>query len=163
MQKYNHDLLCDTVNKYSDTILRIAFHYTQNKADAEDITQEVFLALMKEPLIQDEKHLKAWLIRVAINKSRDLLKSAARRKTVALEAAACKYNLSEDDIGVIECINKLPRIERDIVFLHYFEGFSARETGDIVGKKEDAVYTRLKRIRLKLKDILEDDYNEQIP
>jgi len=153
-----HDLLCEAVDKYSDMVLRIAFHHTRNYADAEDVAQEVFLALMQGPIINDGRHLKSWLIRVAINKCRNLLKSAAKRKNASLEAAASKYYLSGEETGIIECIHKLSRIERDIVYLHYYEGFTAREVGEILGKKEDAVFTRLKRIRNKLKGLLEDGY-----
>lgn len=157
----NHDLLCSAVNKYLDTILRIAFHHTQNNADAEDITQDVFLTLMrKAPGLNDENHLKAWLIRVAINKCKDLLKSAAKKRNTSLESAALKYSLNKEDTGVMECINKLSSLERDVVYLHYYEGLTAKEIGDIVGKKENAVFTRLKRIRVKLREMLEDDYEK---
>jgi len=142
-------------------LLRIAFHHTQNYADAEDITQETFLALMKNPCAIEEQSLKAWLIRVTINKCRDLRRTAARQKNVALAAAVGKCNFDAEDLGVIECINKLKPIERDIVYLHYFEGFSAKVTGELLGKSEGMVFTRLKRIRIKLKNILEDE-NEQV-
>ena len=155
--KIDNDLICYAVNKYSDTIFRITFSHTQNTADTEDITQETFLALMnKRPVIENETHLKAWLIHVAVNKCRDLFKSAARRKTAALETAAAKYKLNDDDIDVIKAVNKLSPLERSIVFLHYFEGYTVKEIGDIIGKKENAVFKRLERTRIKLKDILRD-------
>ena len=111
---------------------------------------------MKRPFIEDETHLKAWLIRVAVNKCRNLFMSAARRKTAALETAAVKYKLNDDDIGVIECVNKLPPIERNILLLYYLEGFTAKEIGGILGRKENAVFKKIERIRIKLKNMLED-------
>jgi len=142
-------------------VLRVAFSHVKNSLDAEDVAQEVFLALLKAPTITDEKHLKSWLIRVAINKSRNITRSFARRKTVALEAAEYKkYNLDEGDIDLIESVNKLPAIERDIVYLHYFEGYTAKEIGEILNKKESAVFARLRRIKSKLKDILEDGHEK---
>jgi RNA polymerase sigma-70 factor (ECF subfamily) len=119
--------------------------------------QETFLALVKKrPHIADENHLKYWLIRVAVNKSRNLIKSAAWRRLVSLEAAATRYKLNDGDIGVIDYINKLPREERNIVILHYVEGFSASEIGGIIGKTEAAVFKRLSRIRAKLRGMREE-------
>ena len=133
----------------------------KNSLDAEDVTQEVFVALLKTPTITDENHLKSWLIRVAINKSRNLRRFFARRKSVPLEAAASKHYFAEEDSGVLDIVNKRPAIERDIVFLHYFEGYTAKEIGEILNKNENAIFARLKRIKVKLKDILEDE-NEKV-
>ncbi|MCL2675606.1 MAG: RNA polymerase sigma factor [Firmicutes bacterium] len=151
-----HDVFVSAVEKYSSAVLRIAFHHTQNNADAEEITQEVFLALINAPAPPSEQYLKAWLIRVAINKCRDLLRTAAKRRNVSFEAAANKYSLNQNDEYVMECVNRLKPIERDIVYLFYFEGYSAKEAAGLLGKKEDAIFRRLSRIRIKLKDLLEE-------
>jgi len=106
-------------------------------------------------VLADERHLKAWLIRVAINKCKDLHKSARKKRTVALEiAVSTKYYLDYNDTEVLDQIQQLPPEERNIVYLFYFEGYSAKEIGVIIGKKEDAIFTRLKRIREKLRNLL---------
>ena len=77
--------LQDAVANYSKSIARAAFTYLENTADAEDITQEVFLALLeKQPHFESEEHLKAWLLRVAINKS----KKCAQKRLVYKDAAS---------------------------------------------------------------------------
>ena len=80
----NEKLITDAVNAWSDTVFRIAYQYARNKSDAEDILQEVFLTLLEKPprLIKGTaaEALKAWLIRVTINKSRDFLRAEKKRK-----------------------------------------------------------------------------------
>ena len=80
--------VCEALEKYADMIYRIAFSYTKNSHDADDVLQEVFLRYIKnDGFWQSEEHRKAWLIRVAINCSKSLLTSAWYRKTVPLEDA----------------------------------------------------------------------------
>lgn len=76
------NLIIDAINKFSDTVFCIAFQYTKNRSDAEDVLQEVFLKLVKKPpLTKNDGELKAWLIRVTINKSKDFLRANKRRRT----------------------------------------------------------------------------------
>jgi RNA polymerase sigma-70 factor (ECF subfamily) len=151
----DHDEIFYAVQTYSDAVFRIAFSYTRSTADSEDITQETFLALVKKrPELKDERHLKYWLLKVAANKSKNLLKSTARRRTVPLEVAE-QYGLSHDDIGVFEAVGRLPDAERQLVLLHYVEGFTVPEIAELFGKKENAVFKRLSRIRGKLKGMIE--------
>jgi RNA polymerase sigma-70 factor (ECF subfamily) len=150
----DHNEIFYAVQTYSDAVFRVAFSYTRSTADAQDITQETFLALIKHrPVLKDERHLKYWLLKVSANKSKNLLKSAARRRTVPLEAAE-QYGLSHDDIGVFEYIACLPDAEKQLVLLHYVEGFTVPEIAELFGKKENAVFKRLSRIRSKLKDMM---------
>jgi len=153
-----NELICRAVDEYSTLLFRISFFHVKSKEDAEDIVQETFLALHgKKPKIFGEEHLKAWLIKAAVNKSKNQLKSAIRKRNVPLdEAVIAKYDLDSTNIDVLESIARLKPIDRNIIFLYYYEGFSAKETGDIIGKKEDAVFTRLKRAREKLKFFLEE-------
>jgi len=152
-----HEKINDVVDNYSTLIFRISFYHAKNKEDAEDITQEVFFSLLKKPKIINEEHLKAWLIRVAINKCKNLKKSASLRKNIPLdETTVHKYNFDESNIEVMECIQRLKPLDRDIIFLHYYEGFSAKEIGNIIEKKETSIFKRLERARDKLKGFLEE-------
>lgn len=148
------DEITRIVNKYSDMIMRIAFQRTRNRSDAEDVVQEVLLTLFKEQIFSDEEHLKAWLIRVTVNKCKNLAK---QRKRVAVPDGDSEYfGFSEENIDLMNKLDKLSEVDRDIIYLFYFEGYSAKETADIVKLKEDAVFTRLKRARQKLKNLLEE-------
>ena len=150
-------VVSDAVDKYSGVLLRIAFFHTRNKADAEDIVQDAFLSMLKKPSFESEEHLKKWLIKVAINKAKDLLKSAARRKSVPLdEAAIAYYGFDGTNTAIMEAVAGLKPIDKNIIFLYYFEGYSAKETADIIGKRENTVHARLSRAREKLKIILQE-------
>jgi RNA polymerase sigma-70 factor (ECF subfamily) len=140
------------VENYSDMIIRIVFQYAKNKADAEDIMQEVFLSLMKKSDFHDEQHLKAWLIRVTINKSKDFLRHAKIRLNAW--TGVRQYGFSEEDIAVMQEVSKLSDTDRDIIYLFYYEGYSAKEIAGILRKRENAVHVRLSRARDKLKNLL---------
>jgi len=155
----NFEFITSVVEEYADMIVRIAFNYTRNMFDAEDIAQSVFLSLLSAPYFKDKTHLKAWLIRTAINKAKDLLKSARKKRTLPLEAAE-KY-FAPETISVLDEIEKLQNKDRTIVYLFYFEGYKAKEIGNILNLKERAVLVRLKRARDKLKILLEKSYGEK--
>lgn len=145
------------VELYSDMILRIAYHYMNHCSDAEDICQSVFLKyLTMNKHFKDCEHEKAWIIRTTINECKDSLKSAWRRKTVPLDAAADKEIPAEPQGELSQAIKKLPKNYRLSIYLHYYEGYSAREIGLFIGKNENTVCAYLSRGRKKLKDILSE-------
>lgn len=145
----------DAVDRYSDTVFRVAIQYTKNRADAEDILQEVFLQLFRMPpqLTVDDK-LKAWLIRVTINKSKDYLRAAKRRRTAGLNYVPPAQPGNYDD--VFEALNLLSERDRNALYLYYYEGYTAREIAEILGGSERAVTKRIGRARNKLKDFLKE-------
>ena len=142
----------DIIEKYSDMVLRLALNQTRNKANADDIYQEVFLRLIKNAdKIKNEDHLKAWLIRVTINCSRTMLSSYWNKHIVSLrEAASLEAYPFEEDL-------KLPKKYRTAVHLYYFEGYSVRETAQIMRQSESATKTQLKRARDRLRPLLEKE------
>ena len=147
------ELITSVVERYSDMVVRIACNYTRNMFDAEDIAQDVFMSLLTVPLIEDDAHLKAWLIRVTINKAKDLLKSARKKRMLPLEAAKNIFTL--DSERVLDGIENLNEKDRTLVYLFYIEGYTAKEIGDMLSLKEGAVLTRLSRARAQIKILLE--------
>ena len=141
------------VTQYSGMITRIAFQHTRNAADAEDIMQDVFFSLLKQPPFETEQYLKHWLIRVTINKSKNYLRATRNRNTVPLNR---DYALSQEQDEVFNELQKLPEKEHNILYLFYYEGYTAKEIADILGKKESAIFMRLNRAREKLKKFLEE-------
>ncbi len=137
------------VEKYADMVQRICFYHLKNRADTEDVFQNVFLKYMlQEEPFQSEEHEKAWLARVAINACRDYLKSFFRRKMVPLEAVSELGEQADDGCReVLEAVLSLPKRYKDAIYLHYFEGYTAAEIGQIIGKKENTVYSLLSRGR----------------
>jgi len=135
-----------TVNKYAHTVAKTAFAYLKNTADAEDITQEVFLSLMqKNPSFENEEHLKAWLIRVAINKSKNHLKSGWFKNNNPIPDELPYLSLEQNDL--LSEVLALDLKYRLPIHLYYYEGYSIKEISKILGKKEATVGTRLARGR----------------
>lgn len=145
------------VDTYSDMIFRIAYQNLFSVEDAQDVVQDVFLKLLKqkENCFHDEEHLKAWLIKVTINQCLDYKKSFFRKNTVALESFEIPYEQEERQL--LEELSRLPKEERNVLYLHYYEGYTIKEIAGILGKKQNTVNSKLTRGRNKLKQILEAD------
>lgn len=142
---------------YADTILRLSYTYLHSTADAEDICQTVLLhAMTQAPAFSNPEHERAWIIRTTINACKDLLKSAARRTTVALEAAGEPEAPEPPDTDVIDAVSHLPHDQREAIHLHYFEGYPIAEVARMVGVSEAAVTKRLSRARATLRTTLGD-------
>ena len=143
------------VNTYGDMLYRLAYQYTRNSSESEDIAQDVFVAMLKKMPFKSEEHLKAWLIRVAINKSKNYLKSA-RKKVLSLDENidVAGPPLKEDD--GLEELNLLPEFDRSVIYLYYYEGYSVREIAKMTGKSANSINIRLSRSREKLKTLLEE-------
>lgn len=143
------------VEAYADMILRISYQYLKQTCDAEDICQTVFLKYFTGNCQFDSaEHEKAWIIRTTINACKDHVKSAFFRRTVPLEEAVAMAAPQIPDSGILEAVRTLPRNYRISIYLYYYEGYSAREIGDILGKGEGTVDQYLSRGRKKLKQLL---------
>ncbi|MDD3747100.1 MAG: RNA polymerase sigma factor [Anaerostipes sp.] len=143
------------VDEYSDMIFRIAYQNLFNIHDAEDVTQDVFLKLIKqkENFFNDKEHLKSWLIRVTINRSIDFKKAFFRKNTVPLHDIDIPFEPEEKEL--LEEMYQLPRDYRNILYLYYYEGYTIKEIANILGIKQNTVNSRLTRGRKKLKVIME--------
>lgn len=140
------------IERYADTVVRLCLVYLGNRTDADDVFQTVMLryALSEVPF-ESLEHEKAWIIRVTSNACKDLLKSAARRRSVPLDTAAGLVKEMPEGHGeVIDAVCSLPEKYRDVIYLHYYEGYSAPEIGSLLGKNVNTVYTLLKRARKQL-------------
>lgn len=147
------------VEEYADMIRRVCFYHLKNQADSEDVFQEVFLKYMlrKEPFC-DKEHERAWLLRVAMNACKDLLKSFFRRNVVSLDVISeIEAEVSDGQREVLDAVLSLPEKYKDVIYLHYYEGYSASEIGKILNKKENTVYSLLSRGRGLLKNFLTDE------
>ena len=150
------------IKLYRKSVLGTALCYVRNTSDAEDITQEAFFKLYTyKGSFENDEHVKAWLLRCAINLSKDLLRSFWYRCTDPLESIGEKvhYDTSEGG-GLPEIMNKLNPKTRLVLSLHYYEGYSAKEIAQIMHTTESAVLHRLSRGRKQLKDILINERNE---
>ncbi|WP_297209269.1 RNA polymerase sigma factor [uncultured Flavonifractor sp.] len=145
----------EAIERYGDTVRRLCMLHLKNEADTQDIFQTVFLKyLLHTADFESREHEKAWFIRVTVNACRDVLKSMFRRRTVSLEEAGTLPAPEGESGEVLQAVLSLPRNFREVVYLHYYEGYTAPEISRILGRKVNTVYTELTRARARLKTML---------
>lgn len=147
------------VEQYADTVRRLCMIHLKNYHDTEDIFQTVFLKyVLSSVVFENDEHEKAWFIRVTINACRDLLKSFFRSHTVPLEELLNQEEeLAPDNSEVLEAVLSLPQKYRDVVYLYFYEEYSAVEISRILKKNVNTVYTLLSRARQMLKEKIGGD------
>lgn len=142
-------------NTYADAILRLSYTYLKNTHDAQDICQTVFVKLLVEPRsFESPAHERAYILRMAANACKDLLKSPWRKRTCGLEACAEVPAPEPEDGSLLAAVNDLPPHYRAVIYLFYYEGYQAAEIGKILGVPTATVHTRLARGRAKLRELL---------
>lgn len=144
------------IEQYADTVRRLCMVHLKNTADTEDIFQTVFLKyVLSSVSFESEAHERAWFIRVTINACKDVLKSFFRSRTVSIEDILEQpVAMPEEHTEVLEAVLSLPAKYKDVIYLHYYEGYTAPEIGEILGKKSNTVYTLLTRARQLLREKL---------
>lgn len=135
-------------------IYRVAVHYLNHPADAEDVVHDTLLKWMeKAPVFADEMHEKAWLLRVAINTCKDMHKSPWRSRTVMIsEYPDIPY---QAPTSILDDVTALPPEYSTVIYLHYYEGYTMQEIAQILHKTKRSVESLLYRARLMLKQRLE--------
>ncbi|MHB1485757.1 MAG: RNA polymerase sigma factor [Saccharofermentanales bacterium] len=154
----NNDRVSEAVEKYGDMIRRICFLNLKNKADVEDIFQEVFLKLLlhTEPF-ENEEHERGWLCRVTFNQCKDLHKSFWRRKVESIEDMDIPYECPEQSEEILAVLS-LPHDWKQIIYLHYYEEMTIPEIAALLKKNKNTVYTNLRRAKASLKANLEEEF-----
>lgn len=149
--------MTEIYDKYSNAVYRMAFAYCKKKADAEDIMQEVFIRRFSADIVfEDEAKEKSWLLKVTVNKCRDMFRSLRYKyslTSIPLEEADIIYETQEES-DVYHAVMSLPNKYRTVIHLFYYEEYTIKEISAITGDKETAIQTQLYRARKKLKDIL---------
>lgn len=142
-----------TVEKYFGMVYKLALSQTKSTANAEDVTQEVFLRyIQNQDKLQSEEHAKAWLIRVTVNCSKSLFLSSWFKRTVPLEEDI-PFDTPEKG-EVYYAVLELPQKYRTVIHLFYYEDMSVREIAESLGEKETTVKSQLHRGREMLKKLL---------
>jgi len=149
--------------KFGDTVLRTAYACTGSIQEAEDITQDVFLKLhSSQTAFADDEHMKAWLMRAAINRGRNYRKSFRFSRTSSIDDENAPQIASapvDDPDGIKDMIRALPQKYSEVIYLYYYEGYNIREISGLLGKSENTISSLLQRGRKKLRMELEkEDY-----
>lgn len=146
------------VHKYIDMVYRIALSHTHSKTDAEDVVQDVFLRLLScKKDFESDEHMKAWLIRVTINCSRNLFSSSWFRRTVPL-SEDIPFESSQTS-EVYEALCTLPHKYRTPLYLYYYEELSVKEISSLLNIREGTIKSQLSRGRELIRHKLEGSEN----
>ncbi len=149
----------NTILKYSDLLYRICFLILKNEQDVGDVIQETFIQYMKKhPDFESEEKKKAWLIKVSQNKCKDFLRFHKRHSYVPIDEVE-DILMGTSDVEPshkvqLEEIWELDYKLKSVVILYYIEGYSVKETAQMLAISESACKKRLERARNKLKEML---------
>lgn len=152
----------EAVRRNSQRIFLIALSFTRQRADAEDVMQNVFLKLWKHgDSLNGPEHTDKWLTRVTVNECRSLLRF--RRDTVSYEQieAICAAPAAPEERGLISEVLRLPKDQRTAIHLYYYEELSVREIAELLRVTESAVKKRLSRARQTLRTRLKEEKNDE--
>lgn len=154
--------LREAMERHAHMVRRLCMVHLKNSDDTQDVFQTVFLQYaLSTTAFESAEHEKAWMIRVTINACRDVLKNIFRRRSVPLEEAAeLAQETAEEHRQVLEAVLMLPEKYRQVIYLHYYEGYSAPETAKLLRRNEHTVYTQLARGRELLRRALGGDEDE---
>lgn len=144
---------------YGNMLYRIAFVMMKNAFDAEDVVQDTLIKYMEYmesgKTFGSEEHRKAWLIRVNSNLCKNRLRFYKNHPKISVEQLS-RYYEKEEDTELMDSLMLLPSKYREVLLLHYVEGYQGREIAGMLGLSESAVRKRLERGREKLRRILEE-------
>lgn len=142
----------EAVIKYSDTLYKVCIVILCNEQDAQDAIQDTFCRyLEKKPKFRDEEHEKAWLIRVATNICRDMIRFRLRHPKVDIDEVE-NILVAPEQKETLKELFALPVKQKTVIYLHYVEGYQIKEIADILGITEGAVKTRLLRGREQMRN-----------
>ena len=147
---------------YQDNLFAVAFNICQNTQDAEDVIQDTFVqyyTTKKE--FDSEEHIRAWLIRVAVNKAKNVTRTFWRRNKVSIEdfTEMLAFETPESET-LFETVMQLPKKYRIVIHLYYYEDYSVGEIAKILKLSESNVKTRLMRGRAKLREVLKEEWDD---
>ena len=151
----------DAIERYGDMIQKICFIHVRQQADVDDVFQTVFFKYLRSPDFHDEEHEKAWILKVTMRACHDTFRGWFHKKVITSDDLE-HYGIpvQKQDHELLDMISKMPANYRDVIYLHYYEGYKVTEIADMLHKKENTIHTWLRRARLMLKDILGGDENE---
>lgn len=150
------------VERYHQNLFAVAFNVCKNREDAEEVVQDAFIQYhLKRLDFQSEEHIRAWLIRVTINKAKNAARTFWRRHRTSLEETMTALNFNDQESEqLFEAVMALPQKYRIVVHLFYYEDYSVHEMAELLSLSESNVKTRLSRARAMLRDTLKEVWSD---
>ena len=149
-------------NEYAKELYNIAYGYTRNRDDSIDIMQNAYVVLLESnKKFESNEHIKYFLIRVTINKSLDLLKSASKKRVIKNNDVVVNFPETKKEelpYDLSEIVNTLPEKYKTIIILHYYDDMKIKDISNVLKISEPAVKKRLERARNLIKEIIERNY-----
>ena len=147
----------EIVNEYGDLIFRTCLILLSNREDAQDAVQDTIIKYIKKsPDFKDKNHEKTWLLRVAANRCKDILRYRINHPKFDLEMLK-EFSDEPDNTGILEALMQIPEKYRIVLTLYYVEEYKVDEIAKIISKTPSAVKMRLKRGR----ELLEKEYRKE--
>ena len=149
-------------NEYAKELYNIAYGYTRNRDDSIDIMQNAYVVLLESnKKFESNEHIKYFLIRVTINESLDLLKSASKKRVIKNNDIVVNFPETEKEelqYDLSEIVNALPEKYKTIIILHYYDDMKIKDISSVLKISEPAVKKRLERARNLIKEIIERNH-----
>ena len=149
-------------NEYAKELYNIAYGFTRNRDDSIDIMQNAYVVLLESnKKFESNEHIKYFLIRVTINESLDLLKSASKKRVIKNNDVVVNFPETKKEglpYDLSEIVNTLPEKYKTIIILHYYDDMKIKDISNVLKISESAVKKRLERARDLIKEIIERNY-----
>lgn len=152
----------ELVALYQGSLFAAAFNMCRNTQDAEDVVQDTFVqyyTTKKE--FENEQHVRAWLMRVAINRAKNANHTFWRRNKLSIEDYMETLTFETPEAETLfETVMELPEKYRIVIHLYYYEDYAVSEIADILKLSESNVKIRLSRGRKMLRDALKEEWDD---
>ncbi len=162
-----HAWIGEMYEKYATDVLRVSYFYLGDRQQAEDVTQDVFIRLMENKPVLKEGSEKSWLLKVALNRCRDLWRSAWVKR-VLVGSPLLEIMPANDEVddriekeALLQSVHSLAPEIREVFLLFYYQGYSIAEIAVMLEVPEGTISSRLSRGRKKLKAVLGDDDTQE--
>ncbi len=150
----------ELIERYQSNLYAVAFNVCKNAVDAEDVVQDTFIQYhTSKKDFENEQHIRAWLIRVTINKAKNMNHTFWRQNKLSLEdyMETLTFEAPESE-NLFETVMRLQEKYRIVIHLFYYEDYTIHEIADILKISESNVKVRLSRARIQLKKILKEEW-----
>ncbi|MDE6364416.1 MAG: sigma-70 family RNA polymerase sigma factor [Lachnospiraceae bacterium] len=152
----------ELATSYQSSLFAAAFNICKNAQDAEDAVQDTFVQYYtSKKEFESEQHIRAWLLRVAVNKAKNITRTFWRRNKLSIEdyIETLVFETPEAET-LFETVMRLPEKYRIVLHLYYYEEYTVREIAEILKLSESNVKIRLSRGRAMLKETLKEEWDD---